>query len=262
LVLPLYKLSMKKIKTSQSVKGFIDFFRGKLEIIRSGDFPGDSQEKVLFQKILYLTMIDTLSNVVYPQKRNRDRVVSFIQEFSDWRYRDRVSLPHLIRILEEAPGHEFSELQKFAFSCFDEWTKLKDDKIDLSRDPSYELVQKLWPKYRNKLKPIKIEGFSIKPEFIRHDHLFYAYRNSLVHELRELGYGIEGGPSEEDNDEPFYHYMKHDSGDSWELVYPLGFFESMCKAVLEKLEDYCIKNRVDPYHSFTFGTYWIRELNR
>jgi len=82
----------------------------------------------------------------------------------------------------------------------------------------------------------------------------------LVHELREPGYGMEFTS----DTEPFYHTMSHLDPEvrSWELVYPLGFYERICIVALKKLRTYYLKERIDPYSLHSFGSYWIDELNK
>lgn len=246
----------KKMETlKDEIDLFISFFHEQFNSIRSVQFKKYGK---LYKKILYLAMIDTLSKTIYPRKQNRDRFASFIRNFSTWKFCEKISLPHLVKLLEIVPDPEFSNLRQFAFSRLDQWEE--GNVIELDREPDYTEVQKLWPRDKEQAKPIE----NVRLDFLRHDHLFYAYRNSLIHELREPGYGIEF--SSMDANQPFYHHMTHLGKDkeiiSWELVYPLGFFESICETVLKKLKTYYVNERINPYSFFTFGTYWKEELNR
>ena len=220
---------MKNLESQ--INPFISFFYEQFSSIRSAQF--EKYDK-LYKKILYVATIDTLSKTVYPKKRNRDRFISFIRNFSTWEFCEKISLPHLAKLLEIVPDPEFSNLRKFAFSHFDQWEE--GFVIRLDKDPNYAEVQNLWPRDKEQVKPIE----NVQLDFLRHDHLFYTYRNSLVHELREPGYGIEF--SSMDANQPFYHHMAHLDKDketiSWELVYPLGFFESICETALKKLKTY------------------------
>lgn len=239
----------------EKINLFISFFNEQIESIDSAKF---SKNDILFKKTLYVAMIDALSKTIYPKKRSKDRFTSFIINFSKWRYCTKISLPHLARLLTKAPDPDFSRLREFTFPIFDSW---KDGSIiKLNEDLDYEQVQKLWPKHSDHAKLLG----NVKLDFLRHDYLLYAYRNSLFHELRSPGYGIES--EKISKDEPFYHSMSHadteQEEDTWELVYPLGFFKGMCRRMLEKLLGYYGENRIDPHSFFTFGTYWIEELNR
>jgi len=83
-------------------------------------------------------------------------------------------------------------------------------------------VRKLWPVPADQrlVNQLSLSSFT-------HLNLLYQYRNSLVHELREPGHGMEFHQNHDD--EPFYHGMtivEADgfSGKTLELVYPLNFY--------------------------------------
>ena len=74
----------------------------------------------------------------------------------------------------------------------------------------------------------------------------YACRNHLVHEFREPGHGLE---MDQTDVFPYYHNLTHlsvageRSKDTWELVYPLGFFKQIVSKSLASLKDHLlIKN--------------------
>ena len=184
-----------------------------------------------------------------PTSGNRERLVSFIRNFSGWRNCDKISLPHLIRYLELVPSPEYSSVREYAFSKIDTWTPGIFTSID--NDIEYNDIKGRWPK--NTQKPIE----NIQLDHIQHVQLFYNYRNGLIHELRERGYGMEIGM----DTEPYYHTMKDGDNVTWELVYPVGFYKIICETALEKLKVYYINNRINPYNHFSFGTYWLDEFN-
>jgi hypothetical protein len=89
--------------------------------------------------------------------------------------------------------------------------------------------------------------------------LFYTYRNSLIHELRNLGYGLEELSLEK---EPSYHHFTDEKNEeTWQLVYPLGFFEIICETCVKNLKKYLVSNNINPYNSFNSGSYWKEGLN-
>lgn len=242
-------MDAKELK--EKVERFLGFLRDQLSTIKDIDF---KQHSSLFRKLFYVGILDTLSRTAsHPKKGNRDRILTFVNHFCDWPNRDKISLPHLVRLLEKVPDPEFSKLREYAFGLFDEWEEGKI--ITLDRDPDFKIIKALWPS--DIPKPLA----DIQIEFLQHSNLFYRYRNSLVHELREPGYGMEF----KEDKEPFYHSMSLIDTDAdirtWELVYPLGFYDTICKAAIANLEQYYLKERIDPYSCYTFGTYWIDELN-
>lgn len=243
---------MQEINEIQKqIERFISYFQNKYEIVKETKFKENDE---LFKKILYVGIIDSLSKTIFPRKGSRERFVLFLEIFSVWKNCDRISLPHLVKLLEFTPEPEYSKLRIFAFSAYEQW--ISGDVIDLGKDPKYEEVKKYWPKGQVNNECIK----GVKLEALKHVHLFYTYRNSLIHELRNLGYGLEEFSLEK---EPSYHSMKMEDGkDTWQLVYPLGFFENICETCLQKLKEYLISNTINPYNSFNFGSYWIEELNQ
>lgn len=235
------------------------FFAAFERYIASIEKASFESEGKTFKKVLFVSVIDALSKCAYPHKSPGKRFTSFVEKFCDWQDCNRVSLPHLIRFLNVIPDSEFSPLRKHIFSISDKCLG------NIEKDPNLKEIQKLWPKieYDQNHPLAKIEA-----ESLTHKWLFYKYRNQLVHNLKEPGYGIE----REKDTRPFYHIMEtieemeplsDDEDGTWELVYPLGFFVNLCRSGLNELKIYCKENRIDPYesHKESFGTYWIAELN-
>ncbi|MBN1842370.1 MAG: hypothetical protein JW883_08855, partial [Deltaproteobacteria bacterium] len=126
--------------------------------------------------------------------------------------------------------------------------------IFLDRDGVLQEIKDRWPS----ASPNPLENITL--EYLQHINLFYSYRNSLVHDLKEPGYGMEF----ENDEEPFYQYTRQVEGESstWELVYPVRFYEKICDSAIKNLREYYLNKRIDPYSCYTFGTYWIEGLNR
>jgi hypothetical protein len=233
-----------------NIDRFLGFFSNRLQEIRNLDC---GESTALFQKVLYSSMLDALSRTTsHPKKGNRERVTEFIRTFCDWATCERISLPHLVKLLDKVPDPAFSNLRQYSFSLIDQWQE--GMLIPLDSDPEFQEIKSKWPKEIQK----PIEDISI--EFLQHVNLFYRYRNSLVHELREPGYGWDftGNPN------PYYHTMTdaESKSDTWELVYPLKFYETLCETAIKTLKGYYLQDRIEPYSCYNFGTYWIDELNR
>jgi hypothetical protein len=96
-----------------------------------------------------------------------------------------------------------------------------------------------------------------------HSSLLYVYRNHLVHEFREPGHGME---MDQRDVFPYYHTLTHlpvagkRSKDTWELVYPLGFFKQIVSKSLARLKDYLTEYDLDPYSFYKFGTLWKHKV--
>lgn len=233
----------------ESVDRFIGFFKNKMRTIDCSEF---RESTPLFKKILYVGLLDALAGTIYSRKiPNRTKFTSFISQFGGWREQDRVSLPHLVRLLNKFPDPEFSLLRQYAYSLIDNWSP--GEVIKINQDPPLSEVKKNWPF----APPKAFDGLTA--EHIVHLNLLYRYRNALVHEFRKPGYGAEF----EGDTEPFYSCMSDIDIDvgTWELIYPVGFFQMICETALEHLREYYILQRIDPYTLNSFGTYWIEELN-
>lgn len=233
-----------------SIEQFLGYFAARLEDIARAQIGEKTNQ---FRKTLYVSLLDSLARTVsYPQQGNRDRFVSLIKNFADWREAERISVPHLAGLLSKLRSPEFCQLRAHALSELERWPQ--STIVSLDRDLTFDDVKRKWPSQIAK----PLEGLRL--ESVQHLHLFYAYRNSLVHDFREPGRGME---IRADGD-PYYHSLECvDDGDiTWELVYPVGFYHQVCETVLKNLKPYYEKNRIDPYACFTFGTFWIEELNR
>jgi hypothetical protein len=226
------------------------------QIARIQAISGESAD--LFKKVLFCSVLDVLSRSIYPRKKPRDRFTSLVRRFGRWSHQDRVSLPHLARVLQLCPDPAFEKLRAFSNQKLATW-KAPWGSIKLDQDPTEDDVSAHWP--RNNEYKVPIEGVRIKS--LTHLQLLYSHRNSLVHELRSPGYGMDLG----DETEPFYHDMSTISSsdeppiETIELVYPVKFFEQLCSSVLTELRKYLLTNELNPYDYYRFGSYWIEGLN-
>ena len=243
-----------------SVNRFTSHFTKRLDEIESLQTPKLPQPE-LFQCLLYASVLDTLAGSVLPKrKNNRDRFVYFIRRFCQWPDGERVSLVHLVQLLRKNPDPAFQKLREWALEQFKKLPVHGNQLMPISYDPSFDEVKSKWPTQMEHLT--QLEGIDLGS--LKHSLLLYAYRNTLVHELRRPGYGMEFG----NDNEPFYHHMST-LGDNnnaiestVELVYPRRFLRHLCDTALVQLKQYFLANELNPYDSFVFGTYWIRELNR
>jgi hypothetical protein len=219
-----------------------------------------SKHEKLYRALIYVGLIDTLARSVMPHRASQhERFVYFIQRFCRWADGERVSIPHLRQLMRRNPDPVFESLRAWTAAKFKDMKLLSGQITPISADPLYEEVKKRWPVSKEHRTPV--EGIGL--EALQHCELLYAYRNAIVHELREPGYGMDF--IGDDDDTPYYHSMHTDEDGvltgSAELVYPAGFLRNLCATGLEELRDYLIENELDPYKSFVFGSYWLRQLN-
>jgi hypothetical protein len=135
----------------------------------------------------------------------------------------------------------------------------------LAKDPELHTVLELWPT-DSKDKPIKLSN--VAPEQLTHKHLFWLYRNSLVHEYRNPGNGVERISNGENV--PFYHELSTITSlsneglqftNNWELVYPFGFFRELCLVAAKNVSTMHANNNTSPFSAYISGTYWFPTFN-
>lgn len=242
----------------KNIERFEKYFRNQLCEIQA--LKTESAE--LYQRLLYSSLLDTLAGIAFPDGKNRDRrdrYISFLKKFCEWPDGDRVSIPHLAQLLQMVSDPEYKKVREWAFNKSETHPVHGGTIVAISYDPSFEEIKSHWP--NNELN-IELEGKKIWIEQLQHFNLLYAYRNTLVHEFRIPGYGIEV------DDAPYYHLLRHsnangdDISQTIELVYPHQFLFQLCNSGLNQLVLNFTSSGANPYDSRKFGTYWINELNR
>ena len=235
---------------------YIKHFRSMVKRLREYDF--DPKDRILKKNIL-VSILDAVSKTTSNYAdNNRERFTGIVAHFGDWPNHTRVSAPHISYLLRRLQSPAYEKAREFITQTI---LKNSDGRlITLSNDPELDDVNTIWPVSAEQ----RIVGqFSLSS--FTHLNLLYFYRNSLVHELRELGHGMEFNA---ESDEPFYHGMTPVEADgsigdrSLELVYPLGFYFRLTETAIDNVETYLRQNRIDPYGSYRFGSSWVGEPNR
>ena len=134
----------------------------------------------------------------------------------------------------------------------------------ISSDVEIEAILDLWPTQNG--KPIKIG--KVLPHQLKHEYLLWLYRNSVVHEYRSPGRGVELGQyvpeyafyqemaTVSEIDEKEFKFTSH-----WELVYPYRFFINLCKEALDVVSLLHNKNKTSPFQAYSEGTFWLPNFN-
>ncbi len=213
------------------VERFIQHFRTEADKLRQPGLP-------LHKKILYATALDPLARAAYGSGGgHRARLTRLIRELSGWSDAERVSLAQLRERLRDLGLYR----RKLYRSVSERLHALEDGlRVGLQRSP-----------FQTELLPLAQPDEIHVIADCRYSELFYTYRNALVHEFREPGYGWDiSGTSMR----PFY--MSYLNKRAWELVYPVLFFERMLDSTLDGLRAHLLQGRIDPYKRFQFGTMW------
>ena len=241
-------------KKTIHAKNFIKHFRRHLNLIISIAIKEDKICNI-YKKLLLVALLDAIAKPFCPNCTNKNKFISFIKKFSDWKYIDRISLPHLVQLLGKYQSPDFSNLRNYAYNKYDEW--LQGSVILLDKDLEFKEVKNYWPKNKDQDKEHLLTLKGIKIESLMHYELLYKYRNSLVHELSEPGISFQLTSC----DEPNYGSYTENGQHHWNLRYPVNFFIQLVETCLNNLEKYLIEERLDPMQFYKFGSYWLEEFN-
>lgn len=238
------------------IKVYIEHFRKKVKRLR--EYELDAEDRLLKKNIL-VSVLDAMSRTTSNYSDgNRERFTGIVAHFGDWPNHSRVSAPHISYLLRNLCAPAYEDAREFIAQTIRKNSNCR--LVSLSSDPELEEMKKFGPipAEQKLVGQLSLSSFT-------HLNLLYEYRNSLVHELREPGRGME---FHDDDNEPYYHGMTSVENDgsvseqSLELVHPLNFYFRLTESVITNVEQYLRKNRIDPYSCYRFGSSWVGELNR
>lgn len=198
----------------------------------------------LYQKILLVSMIDTLGRARFPAEgKQGKRFIDFIRECADWPDKNRISLYKLHLSLQADSTVMSGALAEEVKQRLGKWQKGRGYGIN-EVDPEMKDIEHL----------AKTEKEQLLIDKCKHINLFYIYRNYLVHEFREpeSEFGSDGRANS-----PYYQSRITESNASTQqLVYPIGFFMAIAYSSIDKLKHHLENNKIDPYSSYKFGAMW------
>jgi hypothetical protein len=210
-----------------AIEQFIEYFESRVASIEAVKTP-------TYRKLLYATALDPLARAAFGNIGHRQRIVRLIDELTSWSAKSLISLPQLELNLREAKRGRYR--------------LYREVKRRLSQWPPGHIIHTA-----GSPDPVVLATFATPQEHkmltnCRYPELFYTYRNNLIHEFREPGYGIEMST---DKDQPYYTSMINGR---WELVFPVSFFSVVYKQAVAGLRTYLLHHRIDPYIRFEFGS--------
>lgn len=234
--------------TISDINTFVSVIKQHLDFVKSNDF----KFSTLYKKIICVGIIDLLSKTVYPNvKYNRTRVKKYINNYAPHCIWNKVSLGHLIRLLELTDSNEFIKIEEYAKNKLGKSNSPAEPRVEFI-DPDYHIIKELWPSKIEKINKIKLTD-------LKHVNLFYNYRNNLVHELRRPGGLIDDNINHK---VPFYYGLLSDNYEYfWKLVYPLGFFYDICTSALANTKKHYLNTNTNPYKIVGNSDYLIDLLN-
>jgi hypothetical protein len=226
------------IKNEQNINQFCSYFQANIDEIAK-------YNNRIHQKILIVTLLDTLSRVwrMGKEGRNKLRFLKLVRECINWEHSDKISIPITFYRLENVNFKANQGLKNKFKELFNKFQNGRMPRLDI--DPFYSEIENLAENSEEKelLKNA------------RHAELLYLYRNNLIHEFKEPGDGVEFS---NDNTSPYYFWLTHIDyiTETCELVYPFKFFLNLCNVALTSIKAFLVSNDLDPYTFFKFGSPW------
>jgi hypothetical protein len=230
----------------------------------------------LHAKILLCAIIDSLSLILYPRLRekNRQRFVETLSACGGWPEGERVSLMHLRHALETNKSSEFSRLRSWVMESFDRKFSFRETQlafgIPISEDPTEEEVKRYWPIDRQGC-PMTINNKGL--DCFRHKRLLWMYRNKIIHDYRIPADASEFSPIEFPlvyDKFPYYQQGSELRGDldrgleivpcRWTLVYPTEFFRCLAEDILDAVVKHYLKNEWASPFAYNEGKDWMYEM--
>jgi hypothetical protein len=233
------------------IRQFVAHFNTQVETIRtlqSGDGGGPRSriELAIHKKILYLSILDSLAGIRYPEIRNNaERFCGFLAEHTGWEEGALVSVPVL-----EARLHPRALDRRLA-RCV-----LKLLKKHSTLVPNGMAAAKLDVELASLEAKASLPGGLAVIRESQHYKLLYLYRNFVVHEFREPGYAME--IFGESRTEPWYHSYINEP--TWHLLYPLGFFERLATYSVSSIGMHFAEQSIDPYALVSDTTKWPKSI--
>lgn len=260
---------MADIETlEEKVDRFKEYYFG---LIKTAECEQNITNQKVHSKILSCSIFDAISKSIFPEiSSNCQRFTALVKLCKNWPESQKVSLLHLVRLLEITPNLPSStnELKIYATQQFESKFPNSNSIISnnkaISLDVEIEAILDLWPTQNG--KPIKIG--KVLPHQLKHEYLLWLYRNSVVHEYRNPGRGVELGQyvpeyafyqemaTVSEIDEKEFKFTSH-----WELVYPYRFFINLCKEALDVVSLLHNKNKTSPFQAYSEGTFWLPNFN-
>jgi hypothetical protein len=230
----------------EQIDKFCDYFEERISKA------AETSDKI-FKKTMLMVLIDALSVAKYGSETGiKERFTNFIKECSDWKDCGRISLPQLLLVLTDDMNLLISK---------DDTALISYVKKYLSKWKSghfYEFTDDPFPFEIEHI--VNLQAEKSKVENSLHYNLFFEYRNTLVHEAREPGYGME---LSSDSSRPYYHSICfHDdlgsdnTSNYFELVYPAEFIVKITKTLLYNVRVYLNEYNVNPYTQYKFSSIW------
>lgn len=195
-----------------------------------------------------MTLLDTLSLYAFPSSsNNRRRFVNLIDTYSEWKDKDRVSIPqlqHLIsRIKVQTPPQKYTELITEVTKRIESWEYAK-----IHRSSEVDPLMKDLNNYVDNLTKYLINSAC-------YSELLWVMRNWPVHTFSKP----TGSSADFSNDKSSPYYIGTIGEKSWTLIIPSQVISAVVKGCSQNLQAYFENNNIDPYNQILFTECWFSD---
>ena len=225
----------------QEVDLLFDYFDKVRLSINNVEFSEDDE---ISKSILLCSLMDTLSRCIYPKIPNRDRFIFFVEDFSGWENKNRISLVQLYYFIKDEKDKIYQPIKSYV-----------ENKVSkMLRGAIYKTS---FDEYLYDLKYLKVIESEIQK--FSYANLLYKFRNHLVHEFRTPGYGSNFSKSTEIHYYSLTHISDKPAYTTWELVFPAAYLSNLVMKSIKNSRNYCLEVKYNPYDSFEFNTLWLNK---
>ena len=227
-----------KMHNADDADRFINHFRSVLTNICTIR----GKKKLLLKKILVVGLIDSLSKTKsHDKKTHKKRYISFLDNYSNWVDKDRVSAQQIIVHPECSDRSTLFQLCNERVASWPEGIFLFPNS-----DPSYNESLKAASSDERKV----VEDCTYKS-------LFYQYRCFLIHEFREPGKPL----IESDESTPYYHSLSRVTSDEihrdgFQLCFPFLFLTNIATNCIDTLATELQRNPINLRSIYKSSTSW------
>jgi hypothetical protein len=250
--------SLRRITVNERIDSFTRWFQTEIRLISEINF---GQREEVYKRLLFCCLIDTITDATDlreapgkesdPEQVNKPKFLKAIERYGKWPSYNKVSYVFLKLLLSKTEDPKFGGVKKHMAGVPD-WPD--ESIVSISRDLDEEWFEKNWPRDSCQ-KPVKIAKKTFRD--LRHDMLFYHFRNKLVHEVRAVNPEYETNLDEK---YPFYHRGQDCTAEPnrrfYHLVHTPQFVKTLALNILDGLATDCRRNQIDPWKHLAKEPYW------
>ncbi len=168
--------------------------------------------------------------------------MAFVDDFSGWENRYRISIAQLHYYLQDKKHLKYEPLKSYVAER-------------VAKYESGNIYPSSIDKKMHELQYLSVIEHEIA-EFT-YAALLYKFRCSVVHEFNTPGHAMDGFG---DGGIVYHSMMHYENGSvertTWELLFSNEYISKIVEVMIDNAKKYCIKNEINPYEYYYFGDVW------